>query len=97
MTSGSNNFNDFPEILPTREITDQNRIEKTYLFLVLGLFVECAQCCSINSTRVNAALAVTNAPLLAEPGGGKDCKASFHVKTDFWKSSELTTAETASG
>jgi len=34
MTSGGNNFNDFPEILPTGEIT--TKTEKTFLFLVRG-------------------------------------------------------------
>ena len=34
MTSDGNNFNDFPEIVPTREIT--TKIEKTFLFLVRG-------------------------------------------------------------
>jgi len=47
MTSGGNNCNDFPEIVPTREIA--TKIEKTFLFL------EWAQCCNINSTQLNAA------------------------------------------
>jgi len=34
MTSGGNNFNDFSEIVLTREIT--TKIEKTFLFLVLA-------------------------------------------------------------
>jgi len=34
MTSGGDSFNDFPEILPTREIT--TKTEKTFLFLVNG-------------------------------------------------------------
>jgi len=32
MTSGGNNFNDFPEIVPSREITAKT--EKAFLFLV---------------------------------------------------------------
>jgi len=42
MTSGGNNFNDFPKIAPTRELT--TKIEKTFLFLVRdrGLFLEWA-------------------------------------------------------
>jgi len=34
MTSCGNNFNDFPEIVPTREIT--TKTEKTFLILVCG-------------------------------------------------------------
>jgi len=34
MTSGGNKFNDFPEIVPTREITTKE--EKNFLFLVRG-------------------------------------------------------------
>ena len=34
MTSSGNNFNDFPELVPTREIT--TKMEKTFLFLVNG-------------------------------------------------------------
>ena len=34
MTSSGNNFNDFPELVPTREIT--TKMEKTFLFLVYG-------------------------------------------------------------
>jgi len=34
MTSGGNSFNDFPEIVPTREITTTT--EKTFIFLVRG-------------------------------------------------------------
>ena len=34
MTSGGNSFNDFPEIVATREIT--TKIEKIFLFLVRG-------------------------------------------------------------
>jgi len=34
MTFGGNNFNDFPEIVPTKEITA--KIEKIFLFLVRG-------------------------------------------------------------
>ena len=34
MTSGGNNFNDFPEIVPIREITTKTR--KTFLFIVRG-------------------------------------------------------------
>jgi len=43
MTFGGDNFNDFPEIVPTREIT--TKIEKTFLdFLsvAVGLFLEWA-------------------------------------------------------
>jgi len=55
MESGGNNFNDFPEIVPTREIT--TKIEKTFLVfssVAVGLFLKWAQCCSINSTRLPA-------------------------------------------
>jgi len=34
MTSGGNDFNDFLEIVPTREIT--TKIENTFLFLARG-------------------------------------------------------------
>jgi len=34
MTSAGNNFNDFLDIVPIREITTKK--EKTFLFLVLG-------------------------------------------------------------
>jgi len=34
MTSGGNNFNDFPEIVPTREIA--TKTEKIFLFFVHG-------------------------------------------------------------
>jgi len=58
MTSGGNNFNDFPEIVPTREIT--TKIYETSLFLfssvAAGLFLEWAWCSSINSTHLNLAL-----------------------------------------
>jgi len=33
-TSGGNNFNDFPEIVPTRKIT--TKTEKTFLFVIHG-------------------------------------------------------------
>ena len=59
MTSGGNNFNDFPEIVPTGEITTE--IEKTFLIfssVAVVLFLECAQCCSINSTHLKLALRV---------------------------------------
>jgi len=56
MTSGGNSFNDFPEIVPTREITT-TKIEKTFLAFssvaVQGLFLEWAQCCSIGSTQLS--------------------------------------------
>jgi len=39
MTSDGNSFNDFPEIVPTREII-ATKIEKSCLFPVRGLFVE---------------------------------------------------------
>jgi len=58
MTSGGNSFNDFPEIVPTREITT-TKIETTFLAFssvaVQGLFVEWAQCCSIGSTQLSPA------------------------------------------
>jgi len=57
MASGGNNFNDFPEIVPTREITI--KIEKTFLVfssVAVGLFREWAQCCSISSIHLNRAL-----------------------------------------
>ena len=41
MTPGSNNFNDFPEIVPAKEITTQ--IETTFLVIssvAVGLFIE---------------------------------------------------------
>ena len=69
MTSGGNNFNDFPEIVPTREIT--TKIEKAFLVfssVAVGLFLEWASCRSINSTHLNKALedgriaAMFNAP-----------------------------------
>jgi len=34
MTSGGNDFYDFPEIVPTEEIT--NKIEKNFIFVVRG-------------------------------------------------------------
>jgi len=43
MKSGGNSFSDFPEIVPTREIT--TKIEKTFLVfspLAVGLFLEWA-------------------------------------------------------
>jgi len=43
MTSGGNNFNDFPEIVPTGEITI--KIGKTFLVfssVAVGLFLEWA-------------------------------------------------------
>jgi len=60
MTSGSNSFNDFPEIVPTREITTNT--EKIFHFLVRGrgpIFLEWAYCCSISSTHLNPALELT--------------------------------------
>ena len=57
MISGGNNFNDFPEIIPTSEIA--TKIEKTFLVfssVSAGLFLEWAQCCSIDSTHLNPAL-----------------------------------------
>jgi len=56
MTFGGDNFNDLPEIVPTREIT--TRIEKTFLVfssVAVGLLLERAQCYSINSTQINPA------------------------------------------
>ena len=54
MTSGGDKFYDFHEILPAREIT--SKIELRILSSVaVGLFLEWAQCCSINSTHVNPA------------------------------------------
>jgi len=56
MTFGGDNFNDLPEIVPTREIT--TRIEKTFLVfssVAVGLLLERAQYCSINSTQLNPA------------------------------------------
>ena len=41
MTSGGNNFNDIPEIVPAREIT--TKIQKTFLVfssVAVGLFLE---------------------------------------------------------
>ena len=43
MTSGRNKFNDFPEIVPTREIA--TKLEKTFLVILsvaVGLFLEWA-------------------------------------------------------
>jgi len=43
MTSGGNNFDDFPEIVPSRKIA--TKIEKTFLVfssVALGLFLEWA-------------------------------------------------------
>ena len=48
------NFNDFPETVPTREIT--TKIEKTFLVfscVSVGLFLEWARRRSINSTHLN--------------------------------------------
>jgi len=59
MTSGGNNFNDFPETVPTRDIT--SKTEKTFLVftsVAVGLFLEWAQCYSINSTQLSPALVV---------------------------------------
>ena len=56
MTSGGKCFNDFREIVPTGEIT--SKIEKVFLVfssVAVGLFLECAQCCSISSTHLNPA------------------------------------------
>jgi len=51
MASGGNSFNDFPDIVPTREIITE--IDKTFFYSVaVGLFLEC----SISSTRLNPAL-----------------------------------------
>jgi len=55
MTSGGNNFNDFPEIVPTTEITTKR--EKIFLVfssVAVGLFLEWAYCCSINGTHLQA-------------------------------------------
>jgi len=57
MTFGGNNFDDFPEIVPTRKIT--TKIEKIFLvfsFVAVGLFLDWAQCCSINGTHLDPAL-----------------------------------------
>jgi len=54
MTSDGNNFNDFPESVPTIEIT--TKIQRKLLFLsfvAVGLFLEWAHGCSINSTQIN--------------------------------------------
>ena len=57
MTSGGDSFNDVPETVPTREIT--NKTEKTLVVFssaaVRGLFLAWAQCCSIHSTHLNPA------------------------------------------
>jgi len=46
MTSGGNSFNDFPETVPTREITIKT--DKTlFSSVTMGLFLEWAECCSI--------------------------------------------------
>ena len=57
MASGGKNFNDFSEIVPTRKIT--TKTEKTFLVfssVAAGLFLDWAQCCSINSIHLNPAL-----------------------------------------
>jgi len=57
MTSGGNYLNDFREIVSAREIT--TKTEKTFLVfssVAVGLFLDWAQCCRINSARFNAAL-----------------------------------------
>jgi len=59
MTSGDNHFNDFPKTVPTGEIT--TKIEKTFLVftsVAVGLFLERAQCCSINNALLDPALPV---------------------------------------
>jgi len=38
MISGGNSFNDFPEIVPARKIT--NKIEKTSVYVAVGAFLE---------------------------------------------------------
>jgi len=64
MTSGGNNYNDFPDIVPSREITA--KLEKIFLVfssVAVGLFLEWACSCSINSTQVNPALRRHNMPV----------------------------------
>jgi len=57
MTSGGNNFNDFSEIIPTRET--ETKIEKTFFVfssVAVSLFLEWAYCRSVNSTHLNPVL-----------------------------------------
>jgi len=57
MASGGNSFNDFPDIVPTREIITE--IDKTFFYSVaVGLFLECSKRSSISSTYLNPALVV---------------------------------------
>ena len=54
MTSRGNSFNDFPEIVATTEITAEP--EATFVVFwsaAVGLFLEWAPRCSIDSTQVN--------------------------------------------
>jgi len=57
VTSGGNSFNDFPETVPTREITTD--IGKTFVVfssVAVGLFLEWSERCSISSTHLSPAL-----------------------------------------
>jgi len=57
MTSGGNNFNDFPETVPTREIaTETGKTFLDFSVVAVGLFIKWAQRCNINSSHVNPAL-----------------------------------------
>ena len=86
MTSGGNNFNDFPEIVPTRKIT--TKIEKMFFSSVaVGLFLEWAQCCSIDSTRLNATLTlqlclvVSTQDSVVFNGNGQETPPNFGYET----------------
>ena len=49
----------FPEIVPARETrTEIGKSFLVFLSAAVGLFREWAQCCSVISTRLNAALSV---------------------------------------
>jgi len=62
MTSGGNNFSDFPEIVPT--IQSQPKTEKT--FLVFSFVSRMAQCCRINSTQINLAACTGETQLIRD-------------------------------
>jgi len=75
MTPGGNNFNDFPEIVPTGEHTHTHThtrltapcpglpgqgavslvVLSFFSSVAVGIFLEWAQCCSINRTILNTA------------------------------------------
>jgi len=56
MTSGDNNFNDFLEIVQPEKSQPEQRRLVFFSSVAVGLFLEWAQCCSINSTHLDPAL-----------------------------------------